>query len=163
LHADDMLDDVKVLQAFKNEYEGELSPLEQLRLEYQELIAADPGLAERIEALPRGIGAGKRSGSKGVFVCREVPTHVKTEQGPGYWTLDRPRVVWVIDQEGEQSETVSAIADVIRSDAATPSVNPSGASALRAAEREQAKRYQKDVQLPLDAPAPRTVAWMELV
>ncbi|GAA1645845.1 helicase-related protein [Microbacterium flavum] len=164
LHADDMLDDVKVLQAFKDEYEGELSPLEQLRLEYQELIAADPGLADRIEALPRGIGTGKSCSEKGVFACREVPTHVKTEDGPGYWTLDRPQVVWVLDRDGEQTEGVTEIADLIRSDATIALVGPTAAvaQALRAAEREQAKRYRKDVQLPLDAPAPRTVAWMEL-
>lgn len=164
LHADDMLDDVKVLQAFKDEYEGELSPLEQLRLEYQELIAADPGLADRIEALPRGIGTGKSFPEKGVFACREVPTHVKTEDGPGYWTLDRPQVVWVLDRDGEQTEGVAEIADLIRSDATIATLGPTAAAAqaLRSAEREHAKRYRKDVQLPLDAPAPRTVAWMEL-
>lgn len=164
LHADDMLDDVKVLQAFKDEYEGELSPLEQLRLEYQELIADDPGLAERIEALPRGIGTGKSSTQKGMFACREMPTHVKTEDGLGYWTLDRPQVVWVLDRGGEQTEGAAEIAHLIRSDAPTEGLSPTAAAAvaLRTAEREQAKRYRKDVQLPLDAPAPRTVAWMEL-
>jgi len=164
LHADDMLDDVKVLQAFKDEYEGELSPLEQLRLEYQELIAADPALAERIEALPRGIGAGRPAAARGIFACREVPTHVKTEGGPGYWTLDRPQVVWVLERDGVQTEGVAEIADLIRSDVETTALEPSNAVAqvLRGAEREQAKRYRKDVQLPLDAPAPRTVAWMEL-
>ena len=164
LHADDMLDDVKVLQAFKDSYEGELSPLEQLRLEYQELIAADPGLAERIERLPRGFGTGKSSGVRGIFACREVPTHVKTDDGPGYWTLDRPQVVWVLDRTGEQTEGVAEIADLVRSDVTTAMLGPTAAAAraLRAAEREQSKRYRKDVQLPLDAPAPRTVAWMEL-
>lgn len=164
LHAKDMLDDVKVLQAFKDEYEGELSPLEQLHLEYQQAVAADEGLADRIAALPRGIGSAKGAVKHAVFLCRELPTHVKDENGPGYWSLDRPRIEWVLDTGDEHSEALLEIADLIRSEVATPAV-PFGADVtmrVRGAERDQAKRYRKDVQLPLDGPAPRTVAWMEL-
>ncbi len=34
--------------------------------------------------------------------------------------------------------------------------------ALRSLESDRARTYRKEVQLPLDAPGPRTICWMEV-
>ncbi|WP_217577084.1 hypothetical protein, partial [Streptomyces sp. GbtcB7] len=59
LDATDIFDDVKVFQAFKDEYIGDISPLEELRLKWLELAKADPELEVRTERLPDGISVAK--------------------------------------------------------------------------------------------------------
>lgn len=169
LTAEDVLDDVKVLQAFREEYEGDLSPIEQLRLHYQALIAADPNLPDRIEALPEGIASAKNADSSGLFLCRHVPTRLRDEEGEGTgaWSLEPGRVEWVYrTTEGERRADVDAIDVLVRCEPDTPHAGFSDRSEVRArlrgGERDETKRYRKSVQLPLDAPTPRTICWMEV-
>lgn len=164
----DMLDDVKVFQAFVEEYEGDLSPVEQLRLHYLSLVAEDPTLEERVSNLPNGISTARSGTPGGVFLCRIYPTLTRAETGDEEdWSLTPGRVEWSLDVDGVSSETgLLSIDAAIRSDSATTRSTFSDITALRERlrrlERDRDKRYRKDVQLPLDAPAPRTICWMEV-
>ena len=171
LKPDDMLDDVRVMQQFIDDFGGPLSPLERLRLTYQELQAADPDLDAHLATLPLGIGSAKLGLPRGVFVCRAYPTLVKGDTGDGTddkWTMDRPRVVWTLRRPGDQ-EVLLDLDQLHSAIKATPgtareSIHDRSAAAaeLRVLEAEGLKWYRKAVQLPLDAPTPQTICWMEI-
>jgi len=98
-----MLDDVRVFQQFREEYEGELSPQEQLRLKYQAMVAADPDMIDRIRALPVGIASAKVGKPSGVFVCQLRPTLVGADdagEGPGEWSVEPGTVDWAGCRKG---------------------------------------------------------------
>jgi hypothetical protein len=165
-----MLDDVKVFQEFKGEYEGDLSPLELLRLKYLALVAADPVLEQRIAGLPLGISSAKANEEAGTFLCRRLPTLVRPEEGsdaPPRWAMEPGRIEWTLMREGgDRLGALSVIDEAIECDALTAhagfSAMPELRTHLREFEREETKRFRKKVQLPLDAPTPQTICWMEL-
>jgi len=168
---DDVLDDVKVLQAFRDEYEGELSPEEELRLRYQAMIAADPELPARLDALPAGISSAKEGAPSGVFVCQLRPTLVRPEEGsdgPGTWSTDPGVVDWSL--RTTEGAILTDLCEIDAAASSSPETKHAGFSAdrektrraLRALESDRTRTYRKDVQLPLDAPPPRTVCWMEV-
>lgn len=170
LTPDDVLDDVKVLQAFREEYEGELSPEERLRLKYQSMITADPELPSRLDALPKGIASAQSGTPAGVFVCQQRPTLIRSEDedGPGTWSMEPGSIDWSL--RTEDRETVTDLGAVDATITATTDTPHAGFSAdrekvrgrLRSLEADRARTYRKDVQLPLDAPPPRTICWMEI-
>jgi hypothetical protein len=171
LSAEDMLDDVKVMQAFKDEYEGSLSPIETLRLRFQEMLADDPTLAARLDALPVGVSTAKAGQPSGVFACVAYPTVEGIDgddaQGTERWTMSRPYVAWHMRKpNGTDLDRLSDIDAAVRSDPATPRqpfTDPAQlGSTLRSMETARLKDYRKQRQLPLDAPRPRTVCWMEV-
>lgn len=57
-------DDFDALKDFTHAYEGTTSPLEEMNLEYQKLLQDDPGLAERLGALPGRVFSGNPPYSK---------------------------------------------------------------------------------------------------
>ena len=171
LSAEDMLDDVKVMQAFKDEYEGSLSPLEVLRLRFQEMLADDAELASRLASLPVGISTAKTGRPTGVFACVAYPTLDRKEGDDGepteQWTMNRPHVEWHMrTPQGTDLQHLSDIDAAVRSDPATPRqsfTDPTQVrDTLRSMQTERLKDYRKQRQLPLDAPRPRTVCWMEV-
>lgn len=169
LTPDDVHDDVKVLQAFREEYEGDLSPIEVLRLQYLEMTANDPGLEDRIAQLPLGVATAKTGQPAGVFACRAFPTLERRNDEPDaeVWTMERPRIRWVLQQN--DSSTVLdplAIDSAIRSDQQTVTA-PFGdrrhvAQVLRDLEAATTREHRKETQAPLDAPLPSTICWMEI-
>src|SRR5260370_19128744 len=58
LHPDD---DYEALKDFNHQYEGTPTPAEQMQLEYERLLADDPGLEERLAALPGRAFSGERN------------------------------------------------------------------------------------------------------
>jgi superfamily II DNA or RNA helicase len=169
LTAEDMHDDVKVLQAFRDEYEGELSPIERLRLHFALMLVDDPALEAVLETIPRGASVAKSGAPTGVFACRAYPTRLgdANEGGPSPWSLVRPRVTWVLQNaEGESIIDLMTIDQAVRSDPGTPTVahgvRGEVRDRLRALESSGTKDYRKLVQLPLDAPQPVTLCWMEV-
>lgn len=169
LSADDMLDDTKVLQAFKEEYEGSLSPSEQLRLKYQALVAADPGLPQQLADIPLGARSGKHGTPAGVFACRQHPRAIRHENPDGSatirWTLEGGPVSWVMHDPagapvGGLNEINAAICSAPDTDRVEPTDRAAVTAQLRALETADAQQLRKQQQLPLDAPAPRTLVWM---
>lgn len=167
---EDVLEDVKVMQAFKDEYEGSLSPIEQLRLKYQQLLLEDPGLEERLGAIPIGAHSGKKGSPRGVFACRMYPRAVKDEADGGSetikWVLDGGPVEWSIATPDGVLRDLIEIDRAVESDPSTHRTESSDrnrtGSALRELEKESSARYLKQVQLPLNAPRPRTICWMDV-
>ena len=69
-------DDFDALKDFNEGYEGQTTVEEGMRLELQRLLGADPGLADRIAALPGRVFSGKEHptpGAKAVFFCYRLP------------------------------------------------------------------------------------------
>jgi hypothetical protein len=69
-------DDYEALREFNEGYEGQTTVEEGMRLELQHLLDADPGLADRIAALPGRVFSGKERptpGTKAVFFCYRLP------------------------------------------------------------------------------------------
>jgi len=69
-------DDYEALREFNEGYEGRTTTEEDMRLELQQLLGADPALAERIAALPGRVFSGKEHptpGTRAVFFCYRLP------------------------------------------------------------------------------------------
>jgi hypothetical protein len=169
LTADDLHDDVRVLQSFREEYEGELSPIERLRLHYMQMITDDPSLENVLASIPTGASTAKSGLSKGVFACRAYPTRENASAGDekGRWSMTRPKVAWVFEGGDEEPLVeLMKIDGAIRSEAGTATMPHSTPAilreVLRSLETAGTKEYRKVVQLPLDAPRPATVCWMEI-
>lgn len=163
----DVLDDVKVMQEFAHERMGDLSPVEELRLKYQELIAADDGLEERVRRLPEGISVAKAGAPTALFICRRLPTLSRDDDGTEgiTWTMEPGRIEWaLLDDEGSIVRSLQSVDAAIASDPTTAPTTRSDevVPRLRDLERDETKRYRKEVQLPLDAPTPKTICWMEV-
>jgi hypothetical protein len=168
----DMLDDVRVFHAFLDEFYGEITPVERLRLEYQQLVGADPNLPTRLERVPAGASAAKQGGERaGLFVCQLRPALVRDAAGEGdtteRWSLEDGTVAWsFIDADGAWENDLGTIADLVRSDPSTPAAafgeKTAVAARVRTAVSALDKDFTKAVSLPLDAPPPHVVCWMEL-
>jgi superfamily II DNA or RNA helicase len=68
-------DNYKAIKEFNEAYEGTTSVIEQIHLEYQALIKANPELEKELAGLPRSVFSGKKSGAAttGVFFCYALP------------------------------------------------------------------------------------------
>jgi SNF2 family DNA or RNA helicase len=171
LTENDMLDDVKVFKAFQDDYYGSISSVEELRLEYLELLREHPGLDERLADIPNGVSSARVGDESGVFLCQVRPALVRDETDDGEverWSLEDGTPVWSFHtRDGEPLDEVGAIAERVRSEPSTPRVPVSDRDGVRArlksAQAGLDRSFAKNVNLPLDAPAPRLVCWMEIV
>lgn len=168
LDESDMYNDVKVFQAFKDEYNGDIAPIEELRLKWLRLVKENPGLEELVERLPDGIATAKQGGQNGIFVCRRVPvlTKPRDDDAQAEWTLEPGEVEWGIRTPDGVERNLQTIDAAVTAEPATPATTFSDRSQVRATlrehEREETKRIRKEIQLPLDAPAPKTICWLEV-
>jgi hypothetical protein len=163
----DMYDDVKVFQAFKDEYNGEIAPIEELRLKWLQLAKDNPGLEDLVSRLPDGISTAKNGKPGGVFICRRVPILTKpSDDAEAEWMIEPGEVEWSMRSADGVERALHAIDAAITADPAEKSVVFSDRSKLQAVlrefERDETKRLRKETQLPLDAPAPKTICWMEV-
>ena len=159
-------DEYKMLQEFNAGYEGEATEIEELHLEYQQLLLDHPGLDQRLERFPGGVFSG-RSASEGqqVFFCYRLPA---LDVELGEFTLEAGITRWYLYDvaSGTIIESAPPIADVARSDESVPRELSLDRSALLAARDQVRARIRdshlKQVDAPLDAPAPKLVCWMEV-
>lgn len=164
----DMYDDVKVFQAFKDEYTGDIAPIEELRLKWLKLVMENPDLDKFVERLPDGISTAKGGEPSGVFVCRRVPvlTKVKDEDAGAKWTIEPGQIEWSLRTTGGVERALQTVDGAITADGKTPAESFTGRSkllsTLREFERDETKRMRKETQLPLDAPSPKTICWIEV-
>lgn len=169
LDESDMHDDVKVMQAFKDERDGDKTVIEQFRLEWLRLVEADPGVAELVKRLPDGISAAKSGDPAGVFVCQRVPVRTRLDEDDetGEWSNDPGRVRWFLGTAGGVVEDLGSIRAAIAAESGESNPGFSDKSeiarVLRALERDMTKKLRKELQMPLnDAPSPETICWMEV-
>lgn len=163
----DMYDDVKVFQAFKDEYNGEIAPIEELRLKWLNLVKENPGLEDLVERLPDGISVAKQGKPLGIFVCRRVPVLTKTHDDAELeWTIEPGQVEWALRTHTGDERRLHDLDAAIAADPATSASSFSDRStvhlSLREFERDETKRLRKETQLPLDAPSPKTICWVEV-
>jgi len=168
-------DDYEALKDFTHAYEGTTSPLEEMRLEYQKLIEADPGLAARLDSLPGRVFSGKahpKAGSRAVFFCYALPAAPALnrdgtipEDEP--WVTDGGNSAWYLfDIDTEQVlDDPPKIVDFVRCKPDTPrkhDVLEKTLSEIRGRIEKHIKNsYLKQVQAPIGV-KPVLKAWMEL-
>ena len=126
-------DDYEALREFNEGYEGQTTVEEGMRLELQRLLDADPGLADRIAALPGRVFSGKEHptpGTKAVFFCYRLPrpehssaSRSPTGRGQGVterrrpWTEEAGETRWYLYHLEKQAilEEATDIVAAIRS------------------------------------------------
>ncbi|MBH0081959.1 helicase-related protein [Salinibacterium sp. SWN167] len=168
LDESDMFDDVKVFQAFKDEYNGDVSPLEHLRLKWLALVKANPGIDDLVQRLPDGISVAKTGEPKGLFLCRRVPVLTKAlDEAQSSWSTKPGRVEWALKSSAGVERGLLRVDSAIESNSNSPAAGFRESSQLladlRSFERDETKQLRKEMQVPLDAPAPETICWIEVV
>ena len=163
----DLYDDVKVFQAFKDEYNGDIAPIEELRLKWLTLAKDNPGLEELVERLPDGISSAKDGKPAGVFVCRRIPVLTKAaDDAEAEWSIEPGEIQWSLRRTGLVERSLHTIDGAIAAVPTTPgsafSNRPKLHAALRQFERDETKQLRKENQMPLDAPSPKTLCWIEV-
>lgn len=164
----DVYDDVKMFQAFKDEYNGDIAPIEELRLKWLKLVKDNRGLDKLVARLPEGISTAKSGNLRGVFICRRVPVLTKgaDEDVEAEWTIEPGEIEWALRTADGVERALHKLDSAITAEPATPAMSfsdrPTIHASLRGFERDETKRLRKETQLPMDAPTPKTICWMEL-
>jgi superfamily II DNA or RNA helicase len=160
-------DEYEALKEFNHAYEGTRTAVEDMQLEYQALLHADPELEGRLRSFPGAIFSGRKKlakGTRGVFFCYGLPALDKEkgefteEAGSTRWYLYNLDDEKILEESGE-------IIGSIRS-------NPKTRRRLTIEQetllnvRKKVERHINDSYLKrVDAPVgvrPRLRCWMEL-
>jgi superfamily II DNA or RNA helicase len=168
-------DNYETLKDFNHDYEGTTTAEEAMHLEYQKLLADNPGLGERLAGFPFRIFSGKKHpspGTQAVFFCYALPAQAAKDREVGSKDLDkwteeagfRKWYMYVLTN-GKIAEEPSEIINLIRSTPETPryqQVDKKTLSEIRAQiDRHIKNTYLKQVQAPIGV-KPVLKAWMEL-
>jgi len=166
-------DDYDALRNFNEEYEGTTTPIEEMRLEYQQLLKDDPGLEDKLNALPGRVFSGKEHPSESaqaVFFCYRMlrPDHSMPAIDDEYpWTEEAGETKWYLYvlADGKIIDEPTEIADTIRSTPDTPrvcTIEKETLSEIRnKIEKHIKNTYLKRIQAPVGV-KPKLKAWMEL-
>lgn len=166
-------DDYEALREFNEGYEGQTTVEEGMRLELQHLLDADPGLADRIAALPGRVFSGKEHptpGTKAVFFCYRLPRPEFAEgkkDGDLPWTEEAGETRWYLYDLGTQAilEEATDIVEAIRCTPETPRrciIEQATLSDIRGKIEKHIKNtFLKAMQAPIGV-KPILKAWMEL-
>ncbi len=166
-------DHYEALRNFNHDYEGTRTPLENMHLEYRQLLHDHPELAERLASLPGRVFSGKahpEEGKRALFFCYALPaaqrgTNGKT--GTTVWTEEAGRTAWYLFDfaAGKVSEDAAQLVPVIRSEPETPArvlVQPDTVADVRGkVERHIRNTYLRSVMAPVGV-KPVLKVWMEL-
>ncbi|NLX97836.1 MAG: DEAD/DEAH box helicase family protein [Rhodopirellula sp.] len=166
-------DDYEALRDFNESYEGQTTADEEIRLELQRLLDADPGLADRIAALPGRVFSGKEHpapGTKAVFFCYRLPRPDYSEGKQDAdlpWTEEAGETRWYLYNLDKQT-TLEEAAEIVAAIRSTPET-PRRCSIERATLSEIRGRIEKHIKntflKAMQAPGyvkPILKAWMEL-
>jgi len=168
-------DNYDALRDFNHIYEGTTTATEAMHLEYQKLLAENPGLEERLANLPRRVFSGKQHpipGSRAVFFCYALPAPTAQDrdgesQDAQKWTEAAGFTKWYLFDLATEKiiEEPSEIIGLIRSKPDTPrhrAIEDKTLSDIRAQIDKHVKNtYLKQVQAPIGV-KPVLKAWMEL-
>jgi superfamily II DNA or RNA helicase len=171
LHPDDEFDPIKELN---EQYEGQESESEALRLEYEELVRRYADLAAGLPELPLKIFSGRATPQprvRAVFFCFRIPHPdpdlIEAADGAARWSEPAGETVWLCtDPEGKTvANTPRAIAALIRSlpdTAIHHSLGRASLSKLREkVEKELVKTHLRALQAPVGV-SPVLKCWMEI-
>ena len=165
-------DDYAALQDFNARYEGKPSVEEQMALEYQRLLAENPGYEARVADLPRKMFSGKAAPpdapSAKTFFCYDLPVKLsdgRWTNGPGDDTPGECR--WYLRDEttGAVDELVHGVWTAVRCDPGTPRAfsrtREGFAASRKAIERHIRNTYMRSANPPIGH-EPRLLAWMAI-
>jgi SNF2 family DNA or RNA helicase len=160
-------DDYEALREFNHAYEGTKTVLEDMHLEYQALLQADPALDARLKRLPGAIFSGRErpaKGAYGVFFCYALPA---LDKEAGEFTEEAGTTRWYLydlDRDAILEEPAEIIAS-IRSEADTPRCCTTREKTLvdlrTTVEKHIKNTYLKRVDAPVGV-KPALRCWMEL-
>jgi len=179
-------DDYEALRDFTHAYQGALTPLEQMHLEFQKLLADNPGLQHRLDQLPGRVFSGKehtKPGAKALFLCYALPAEDKAlrsdtaaaatgggagqAEGAAAWTTGTGKAGWYLYDlaTGKILEQPEEIVAFIRSTPETPrrvAMPQADLHEVRLKVEKHIKNtYLKQVQAPVGV-NPVLQCWMEL-
>ena len=160
-------DNYEALKEFNHAYEGARTSVEDMHLEYQALLQADPELEVRLAHFPGAIFSGRKRLAKGVcgvFFCYALPALDKEmnefteEAGTTRWYLYNIDREIIIEEPGE-------IVASIRSKPETPRRCTTEETTLLDIRKRIEKHIKNSYLKRVDAPVgvkPRLRCWMEL-
>jgi len=167
LRPEDLFDDLKVINGLDSEYEGKKTAIEDMHLEYQALLQADPVLDARLKRLPGATFSGRKrpaKGARGVFFCYALPA---LDKEAGEFTEEAGTTRWYLydlDRDAILQEPAEIIGS-IRSKPDTPrrcATEEKTLVDLRAKVEKHIKNtYLKRVDAPVGV-KPALKCWMEL-
>jgi len=160
-------DDYEALKEFNHAYEGTRTAVEDMHLEYQALLQADPALEERLARFPGAIFSGRErpaKGLRGVFFCYALPALDKEknefteEAGTTRWYLYNLDREAIREEPGEIVESIRSTLDTSRH---CTFEEKTLVDIRRDVEKHIKNSYLKRVDAPVGV-NPRLCCWMEL-
>ncbi len=160
-------DEFDALKDFLSTFEGSTTQTEQMQLELERLLAADPELAGRLTALPGRVFSGKahpQPGTQAVFFCYALPGENRDTQ---QWDEVSGRSAWYLwlVADGRILDQPEEIHGFIRCEPPTSRRCVLAAPTLRdirlRIEKHITQTYLKKVQAPVGV-KPVLKCWMEL-
>ncbi|MFQ5507172.1 MAG: C-terminal helicase domain-containing protein, partial [Planctomycetota bacterium] len=160
-------DDFDALKEFNHAYEGTKTAVEDMHLEYQALLQADPELESRLKGLPGATFSGRKrpaKGARGVFFCYALPA---LDKEAGEFTEEAGTTRWYLCDLDRDTilEDPGEIVASIRSKPKTPrkcTTEEKTLVELRAKIEKHIKNtYLKRVDAPIGV-KPALRCWMEL-
>jgi superfamily II DNA/RNA helicase len=160
-------DDYEALKEFNHAYEGTRTAVEEMHLEYQSLLAADPELEAKLNRLPGATFSGRErpaKGARGVFFCYALPALDKEagefteEAGTTRWylyDLDRDAIV------EEPGEIVASIRSTLETPRKCTTEEKTLAELRAKVEKHIKNTYLKRVDAPVGI-KPALRCWMEI-
>ena len=160
-------DEFEALKEFNDAYEGTRSAVEEMHLEWQALMAADPGLQLRIQHLPGATFSGRERvapGVRGLFLCYALPA---LDKETGDFTEAAGSTRWYL-YDGERDVIVEEPSDIVASIRSQPETPRRCVAAERTlldirtkVERHIKNSYLRRVDAPMGVKATLR-CWMEL-
>jgi Helicase conserved C-terminal domain len=160
-------DDFEALKEFNHAYEGTRSAVEDMHLEYQALLQADPQMEARLKQFPGAMFSGRKrppKGVRGVFFCYALPG---LDREAGKFTEEAGIIRWYLcdlDRKTVLEEPGEIVAS-IRSKPDTPRHCTVEQKTLREIRVEVEKHIENSYLKRIDAPVgvkPTLKCWMEL-
>lgn len=160
-------DDYEALKEFNHAYEGTRTAVEDMHLEYQSLVQADPELEARLKRLPGAIFSGRKraaKGARGVFFCYALPA---LDKEAGEFTEEAGTTRWYLydlDRDAILEEPGEIVAS-IRSKSETPRKCTTEEKTLVDLRAKVEKHIKNSYLKRVDAPVgvkPALRCWMEL-
>ena len=160
-------DNFDPLKDFNHAYEGTRTPVEEMHLEYQDLLQTDPGLEARLTALPGSVFSGRKKvarGGVGVFFCYTLPA---LDRATGEFTEEAGITRWYLYDLGRGliREEAGDIVASIRSAPDTPRICKTPPQTLMDVRAKVEKHIKSSYLKRVDAPVgvkPVLKCWMEL-
>ncbi len=160
-------DDFDALKEFNHAYEGTKTAVEDMHLEYQALLQADPELDSRLKRLPGATFSGRKrvaKGVRGVFFCYALPA---LDKEAGEFTEEAGTTSWYLynlDRDAILAGPGEIVAS-IRSKPATPRKCTTEENTLVEIRAKIEKHIKNSYLKRIDAPVgvkPSLKCWMEL-